>query len=112
MATYWLWKKFQLNWDWVISKYDHVWEGIGTIVNRPVIKKYQNAIKVEARSVPEHHRSCRVQGSFALVGDATGYVTKYSGEGIYFPTKLGRMDTQKIVALMKNESRLPTQIEI
>merc|ERR1712111_141758 len=41
-------------------------------------------IKVEAHPIPEHYRPRRVQGRLALVGDAAGYVTKCSGEGIYF----------------------------
>jgi len=111
---------------WVFPKYDHVGVGTGTVVNRPAIKKYQKAIrdragdkisggkiiKVEAHPIPEHYRPRRVQGRIALVGDAAGYVTKCSGEGIYFAAKSGRMAAEEIVALMKNGSRLPTQTEI
>ncbi|MDA7432721.1 hypothetical protein N8506_02445, partial [Synechococcus sp. AH-601-N23] len=39
-------------------------------------------IKVEAHPIPEHPRPRRVVGRMALVGDAAGYVTKSSGEGI------------------------------
>jgi len=111
---------------WVFPKYDHVGVGTGTVVNRPAIKQYQKAIrdragdkiaggkiiKVEAHPIPEHYRPRRVQGRIALVGDAAGYVTKCSGEGIYFAAKSGRMAAEEIVALMKNGSRLPTQAEI
>jgi len=111
---------------WVFPKYDHVGVGTGTVVNRPAIKQYQKAIrdragdkiaggkiiKVEAHPIPEHYRPRRVQGRIALVGDAAGYVTKCSGEGIYFAAKSGRMAAQEIVALMKGGSRLPTQAEI
>jgi geranylgeranyl reductase len=111
---------------WVFPKYDHVGVGTGTVVNRPAIKQYQKAmrdragdkisggkiIKVEAHPIPEHYRPRRVQGRIALVGDAAGYVTKCSGEGIYFAAKSGRMAAQEIVALMKNGTRLPTQAEI
>lgn len=38
---------------------------------------------------------CR--GRVALVGDAAGYVTKCSGEGIYFAAKSGRMCAEAIV---------------
>ena len=86
---------------WVFPKYDHVGVGTGTVVNRPAIKQYQKAIrdragdkiaggkiiKVEAHPIPEHYRPRRVQGRIALVGDAAGYVTKCSGEGIYFAAK-------------------------
>jgi len=111
---------------WVFPKYDHVGVGTGTVVNRPAIKQYQKAIreragdkisggkiiKVEAHPIPEHYRPRRVQGRIALVGDAAGYVTKCSGEGIYFAAKSGRMAAEEIVKLMKNGSCLPTQDEI
>jgi len=111
---------------WVFPKYDHVGVGTGTVVNRPAIKQYQKAIrdragdkiaggkiiKVEAHPIPEHYRPRRVQGRIALVGDAAGYVTKCSGEGIYFAAKSGRMAAEEIVKLMKGGSRLPTQSEI
>lgn len=32
-----------------------------------------------------------------LVGDAAGYVTKCSGEGIYFAAKSGRMAAEAVV---------------
>jgi len=111
---------------WVFPKYDHVGVGTGTVVNRPAIKQYQKAIrdragdkiaggkiiKVEAHPIPEHYRPRRVQGRIALVGDAAGYVTKCSGEGIYFAAKSGRMAAEEIVKLMDGGKRLPTQAEI
>ena len=111
---------------WVFPKYDHVGVGTGTVVNRPAIKQYQKAIrdragekiaggkiiKVEAHPIPEHYRPRRVQGRMALVGDAAGYVTKCSGEGIYFAAKSGRMAAEAIVELMEGGKRLPTQAEI
>jgi geranylgeranyl reductase len=111
---------------WVFPKYDHVGVGTGTVINRPAIKQYQKAIrdragdkiaggkiiKVEAHPIPEHYRPRRVQGRIALVGDAAGYVTKCSGEGIYFAAKSGRMAAEEIVQLMKGGSHLPTQSEI
>lgn len=111
---------------WVFPKYDHVGVGTGTVVNRPAIKQYQKAIrdragekiaggkiiKVEAHPIPEHYRPRRIQGRMALVGDAAGYVTKCSGEGIYFAAKSGRMAAEEIVKLMKGGSRLPTQAEM
>merc|ERR1719160_1687247 len=111
---------------WVFPKYDHVGVGTGTVVNRPGIKEYQKAIreragdkikggkiiKVEAHPIPEHYRPKRVVGRVALVGDAAGYVTKCSGEGIYFAAKSGRMAAQAIVGLMKGGTRLPTEAEI
>merc|ERR1719160_436546 len=111
---------------WVFPKYDHVGVGTGTVINRPAIKDYQDALrervgdkikggkllKVEAHPIPETYRPRRVVGRVALVGDAAGYVTKCSGEGIYFAAKSGRMAAQSIVKLMKQGTRLPTESEI
>jgi geranylgeranyl reductase len=96
---------------WVFPKYDHVAVGTGTVVNKTAIKQYQQAtrdrakvkteggriIRVEAHPIPEHPRPRRVKGRVALVGDAAGYVTKCSGEGIYFAAKSGRMCAEAIV---------------
>ena len=96
---------------WVFPKYDHVAVGTGTVVNKTAIKQYQQAtrdrsaskcaggkiIRVEAHPIPEHPRPRRVKGRVALVGDAAGYVTKCSGEGIYFAAKSGRMAAEAIV---------------
>ena len=54
-------------------------------------------IKVEAHPIPEHPRPVRIRGRVALIGDAAGYVTKCSGEGIYFAAKSGRMYGEAIV---------------
>lgn len=111
---------------WVFPKYDHVGVGTGTVINRPAIKQYQQAIrkraahrleggkilKIEAHPIPEHPRPRRVVGRVALVGDAAGYVTKCSGEGIYFAAKSGRMAAEAIVALSKNGSVVPTEAQI
>ena len=94
--------------------------GTGTVVNKTAIKQYQQAtrdrsavktaggqiIRVEAHPIPEHPRPRRVKGRVALVGDAAGYVTKCSGEGIYFAAKSGRMAAQEIVAASANGSRM------
>merc|ERR1711957_629307 len=90
---------------WVFPKYDHVGVGTGTVVNRPAISQYQAAIR-------ERPRPRRVVGRVALVGDAAGYVTKCSGEGIYFAAKSGRMAAEEIVALTAGGTRLPTEQEI
>ncbi len=111
---------------WVFPKYDHVGVGTGTVINRPAIKQYQNAIreraahrleggkvvKVEAHPIPEHPRPRRVVGRVALVGDAAGYVTKCSGEGIYFAAKSGRMCAEAIVAASKGGERVPTEADL
>lgn len=111
---------------WVFPKYDHVGVGTGTVINRPAIKQYQKAIrdraavrleggkiiKVEAHPIPEHPRPRRVQGRVALVGDAAGYVTKCSGEGIYFAAKSGRMCAEAIVAASKNGEVVPTEADL
>lgn len=105
---------------WVFPKYDHVAVGTGTVINKTKIKDYQIAtrnrsapkiaggkiIKVEAHPIPEHPRPRRVQGRVALVGDAAGYVTKCSGEGIYFAAKSGRMAAEAIVERSENGTRM------
>ncbi|KAK4414513.1 Geranylgeranyl diphosphate reductase, chloroplastic [Sesamum alatum] len=86
---------------WVFPKCDHVAVGTGSVCSKQNIKQFQGAIrnrvkpkihggqiiKVEAHPIPEHPRPTRVRGRVALVGDAAGYVTKCSGEGIYFAAK-------------------------
>ncbi len=108
---------------WVFPKYDHVGVGTGTVVNRPAIKQYQKAIrdrcgskieggkiiKVEAHPIPEHMRPRRVVNKAALVGDAAGYVTKCSGEGIYFAAKSGRMAGESISQAVAKTGVLPTE---
>ena len=59
-------------------------------------------IRVEAHPIPEHPRPRRCKGRVALVGDAAGYVTKCSGEGIYFAAKSGRMAAEAIVEGSRN----------
>ncbi|MEG3989346.1 MULTISPECIES: geranylgeranyl reductase [unclassified Microcoleus] len=112
---------------WVFPKYDHVAVGTGTMkVNQASIKKLQagiraraakklmggEIIKVEAHPIPEHPRPRRVVGRVALVGDAAGYVTKSSGEGIYFAAKSGRMCAETIVEISNKGARIPTEEEI
>lgn len=111
---------------WVFPKYDHVGVGTGTVINRPAIKKYQKAIRdraavrleggkiirVEAHPIPEHPRPRRVNGRVALVGDAAGYVTKCSGEGIYFAAKSGRMCAEAVVEASKNGEVVPTESDL
>ena len=112
---------------WVFPKYDHVAVGTGTMhVNQRDIKKLQagiraraakkleggQIIKVEAHPIPEHPRPRRVVGRIALVGDAAGYVTKSSGEGIYFAAKSGRMCAETIVEISNNGARIPSEKEL
>jgi geranylgeranyl reductase len=112
---------------WVFPKYDHVAVGTGTMrVHQADIKKLQagiraraarkleggKIIKVEAHPIPEHPRPRRVVGRVALVGDAAGYVTKSSGEGIYFAAKSGRMCAETIVEISNKGQRIPTEDEL
>jgi geranylgeranyl reductase len=112
---------------WVFPKYDHVAVGTGTMkVHKADIKKLQagiraraakrleggKIIKVEAHPIPEHPRPRRVVGRVALVGDAAGYVTKSSGEGIYFAAKSGRMCAETIVELSNKGQRTPTEDDL
>ena len=112
---------------WVFPKYDHVAVGTGTMQqNQSLIKGLQRGIrdraskrlfkgeviKVEAHPIPEHPRPRRVVGRMALVGDAAGYVTKSSGEGIYFAAKSGRMCAEAIVEISNNGQTIPTEKQI
>ena len=112
---------------WVFPKYDHVAVGTGTMqVHKASIKQLQagiraraakklvggKIIKVEAHPIPEHPRPRRVVGRVALVGDAAGYVTKSSGEGIYFAAKSGRMCAETIVEISNGGTRIPTEAEL
>ncbi|KAJ3693765.1 hypothetical protein LUZ60_009245 [Juncus effusus] len=105
---------------WVFPKCDHVAVGTGTVSSKPHIKTLQRAlhsragsklaggklIRVEAHPIPEHPRPRRVIGRAALVGDAAGYVTRCSGEGIYFAAKSGRMCGDAIGKLWREEGRV------
>ena len=112
---------------WVFPKYDHVAVGTGTMQkNQSMIKGLQKAIrtraskrlmmgeviKVEAHPIPEHPRPRRVVGRMALVGDAAGYVTKSSGEGIYFAAKSGRMCAEEIVNASAIGKKIPTESDL
>jgi geranylgeranyl reductase len=112
---------------WVFPKYDHVAVGTGTMqVNQSLIKSLQEGIrerakkrlvngeviKVEAHPIPEHPRPRRVVGRMALVGDAAGYVTKSSGEGIYFAAKSGRMCAEQIVEASLAGQRVPSEADL
>ncbi|KAK1363405.1 Geranylgeranyl diphosphate reductase [Heracleum sosnowskyi] len=105
---------------WVFPKCDHVAVGTGTVTHKGDIKKFQLAtrlrakdkilggkiIRVEAHPIPEHPRPKRLADRVALVGDAAGYVTKCSGEGIYFAAKSGRMCAEAIVEGSENGKRM------
>merc|ERR1719324_543154 len=108
---------------WVFPKYDHVAVGTGTVVDKAGIQKYQQGIRaraatrieggeiirVEAHPIPEHPRPRRLRDRAALIGDAAGYVTKCSGEGIYFAAKSGRMCAEAIVEASERGTRMIDQ---
>jgi len=108
---------------WVFPKCDHVAVGTGTVVDKMGIQKYQKAIReraavrteggeiirVEAHPIPEHPRPRRLKDRAALIGDAAGYVTKCSGEGIYFAAKSGRMCAEAIVEASERGTRMIDQ---
>lgn len=105
---------------WVFPKCDHVAVGTGTVISKHEIKTLQRGIKsrvkdkikggeiikIEAHPIPEHPRKVRVSGRVALVGDAAGYVTKCSGEGIYFAAKSGRMCGEAVVKASEGGRRM------
>ncbi len=99
---------------WIFPKSDHVAVGTGTMIpNKHGVPTMQNylrrragtkieggeIIKIEAHPLPECPRPRRVVDRVMLVGDAAGYVTKSSGEGIYFAAKSGRMAAELLVEL-------------
>merc|ERR550539_1123610 len=105
---------------WVFPKCDHVAVGTGTVIDKKGIQKYQQGIRdraktrieggeilrVEAHPIPEHPRPYRTRGRATLIGDAAGYVTKCSGEGIYFAAKSGRMCAETIAKRSENGTRM------
>ncbi|KAI9117435.1 hypothetical protein K1719_011601 [Acacia pycnantha] len=111
---------------WVFPKCDHVAVGTGTVTHKGDIKKFQLAtrnrakdkiqggkiIRVEAHPIPEHPRPRRLSGRVALVGDAAGYVTKCSGEGIYFAAKSGRMCAEAIVEGSENGKKMVNEDDL
>ncbi|XP_065877457.1 geranylgeranyl diphosphate reductase, chloroplastic [Euphorbia lathyris] len=111
---------------WVFPKCDHVAVGTGTVTHKGDIKKFQLAtrnrakdkiqggkiIRVEAHPIPEHPRPRRLLERVALVGDAAGYVTKCSGEGIYFAAKSGRMCAEAIVEGSENGKRMVEESDL
>lgn len=111
---------------WVFPKCDHVAVGTGTVTHKSEIKQFQAAtrlrakdkieggkiIRVEAHPIPEHPRPRRVLDRVALVGDAAGYVTKCSGEGIYFAAKSGRMCAEAIVEGSENGTRMINEADL
>ncbi|KAL9235384.1 hypothetical protein vseg_010145 [Gypsophila vaccaria] len=111
---------------WVFPKCDHVAVGTGTVKSKSDIKRFQQGVlarvgpkikggrvfKVEAHPIPEHPRPVRVRGRVALVGDAAGYVTKCSGEGIYFAAKSGRMCGRGIVEASEGGTRMVSEADL
>ncbi|WJX64426.1 hypothetical protein P8452_49207 [Trifolium repens] len=100
--------------------------GTGTVRSKHDIKLYQRAIreramskinggkviKIEAHPIPEHPRPVRVRGRVALVGDAAGYVTKCSGEGIYFAAKSGRMCGNGVVKASEGGMKMINECDL
>ncbi|XP_071931854.1 geranylgeranyl diphosphate reductase, chloroplastic-like [Coffea arabica] len=111
---------------WVFPKCDHVAVGTGPLCSKKDIKMLQHGIrakvtpkthggqvtKVEAHPIPRHPRPVRVRGRVTLVGDAAGYVTKCSGEGIYFAAKSGRMCGEAIVTASEGGERMVSEDDL
>merc|ERR1719393_408913 len=111
---------------WVFPKYDHVAVGTGTVVDKKGIQMYQKGIReraqpriegreiirVEAHPIPEHPRPWRTKVRCTLIGDAAGYVTKCSGEGIYFAAKSGFMCAEEIIRASENGTQMVTQNDL
>jgi len=111
---------------WVFPKSDHVAVGTGTVVDKRGIQRYQQGIRnraakrieggeilrVEAHPIPEHPRPWRTRGRATLIGDAAGYVTKCSGEGIYFAAKSGRMCAETIARRSEGGTRMIDEADL
>ncbi len=111
---------------WIFPKCDHVAVGTGTMVpNKKGLPSMQDylrlragtkieggeIIKVEAHPLPECPRPRRVVDRVMLIGDAAGYVTKSSGEGIYFAAKSGRMAAE-LVAELTQGGKVPEEYQL
>lgn len=84
----------------------HAHDGTGCRCVPQVKTEGGKIIRVEAHPIPEHPRPRRCKGRVALVGDAAGYVTKCSGEGIYFAAKSGRMAAEAIVQFSEGGKKM------
>ena len=62
----------------------------------------RNMIKAKARHIPKHYQPHCVKFHIILVNDTSSYVTKYSGEGVYFAAKSEHIVAEELVELMKN----------
>ncbi|KAB5531924.1 hypothetical protein DKX38_018594 [Salix brachista] len=89
---------------WVFPKCDHVAVGTGTVTH----KDYTSGSTPNTRT----SSATKVVGRVALVGDAAGYVTKCSGEGIYFAAKSGRMCAEAIVEGSENGKRMVDESDL
>jgi len=111
---------------WIFPKADHVAVGTGTMIpNKHALPTMQSflrdragtkieggeIIKIEAHPRPECPRPRRVVDRVMLVGDAAGYVTKSSGEGIYFAAKSGRMAAELLVEASQG-GKIPEEAQL
>eukprot|EP00913_Durusdinium_trenchii_P007064 g6646.t1 len=95
---------------WVFPKCDHVAVGTGTVVDKKGIKLYQQGIR--DRAAPRIEGGKIIRDRSILVGDAAGYVTKCSGEGIYFAAKSGRMCAETIVKNSQQGARMIDEADL
>eukprot|EP00439_Symbiodinium_sp_Y106_P040726 s5495_g5.t1 len=95
---------------WVFPKCDHVAVGTGTVID----ERHSEVPAGHSRQGGCSHRwwPWRVKDRAILVGDAAGYVTKCSGEGIYFAAKSGRMCAETIVKSSKNGVRMIDEADL
>eukprot|EP00435_Cladocopium_sp_Y103_P073012 s37_g42.t1 len=94
---------------WVFPKCDHVAVGTGTVVDKKGIQRYQQGIRDRAATRIDGGEIIRDRA--ILVGDAAGYVTKCSGEGIYFAAKSG-MCAETIVKNSKQGVRMIDEADL
>ena len=77
-------------------------EGLRKVLQVQLAKLFYNHIQHNQSGMRLLRAARYAQGRVALVGDAAGYVTKCSGEGIYFAAKSGRMCAEAVVAASQN----------
>ena len=95
---------------WIFPKADHLSVGIGALHPKPgelqsvlkrVMQRYGISLDGEQHGHPLPIYRCREQVNTArtfLVGDAAGFVDPFTGEGIRFAIKSGRMAAEAILA--------------
>lgn len=104
---------------WVFPKADHLCVGTASRIGRrslpTLLRRLKEKIGLsdapvmrrEAGFLPLHVRSTLVRGRVMLVGDAAGFVSPLSGEGIYYAMKSGECAASVVFRSIAS-NRIPT----